>query len=268
MLEFARADRLPYTWQDVCPAVTAARAAARAHARRLELRRPSSGHVLARLGVGLELEPREQVDLVVVGAGPAGLAAAVYGASEGLDTLVVESAALGGQAGTSRRIENYLGFPAGISGTQLTSRAITQARKFGARTATPYRAVALEPGEDRHIVRLEDDTGRRPCRGAGHRRPVPPPSRRRPGRLRGDQRVLRRRPARGPALRRCPSCGGGRRQLGSSGRGVAGPRRCARDPAPPPSRSARDHVRLPADRARTLRRSHPRQQRDRSPPRP
>jgi thioredoxin reductase (NADPH) len=64
---------------------------------------------------------------------------------------------LGGQAGTSRRIENYLGFPAGISGAELTSRAVTQARKFRARTATPYRALALEPGTGRHVVRLEDD---------------------------------------------------------------------------------------------------------------
>ena len=64
---------------------------------------------------------------------------------------------LGGQAGTSRRIENYLGFPAGITGTELTGRAVTQARKFNARTATPYRALALEPGSDRHVVRLEDD---------------------------------------------------------------------------------------------------------------
>jgi thioredoxin reductase (NADPH) len=80
----------------------------------------------------------------------------VYGASEGLDTLVVESTALGGQAGSSRRIENYLGFPAGITGTELTSRAVTQARKFNARTATPYRAVSLEPGNGRHLVRLEE----------------------------------------------------------------------------------------------------------------
>src|SRR5207244_6144457 len=65
--------------------------------------------------------------------------------------------ALGGQAGSSRRIENYLGFPAGISGSELTSRAISQARKFGARPATPYRAIALEPGDGRHIVRLEED---------------------------------------------------------------------------------------------------------------
>ena len=94
---------------------------------------------------------------MVVGAGPAGLGAAVYGASEGLDTLVVEGTALGGQAGASRRIENYLGFPAGIAGSELTSRAVTQARKFGARTATPYRAVGLEPGNGRHLVHLEDD---------------------------------------------------------------------------------------------------------------
>jgi thioredoxin reductase (NADPH) len=92
-----------------------------------------------------------------VGAGPAGLGAAVYGASEGLDTLVLDATAFGGQAGESRRIENYLGFPAGISGSELTSRAVTQARKFGARFATPYRAVELVAGDDRHLVRLEDE---------------------------------------------------------------------------------------------------------------
>ena len=120
-----------------------------------ELHGPSTGQVSRALGIGLELAPREEVDLLVVGGGPAGLGAAVYGASEGLETLVVESTALGGQAGASRRIENYLGFPAGISGTELTSRAVIQARKFNARTATPYRAVSLEPGEGRHVVRLD-----------------------------------------------------------------------------------------------------------------
>ncbi len=121
-----------------------------------ELRNPSNGELWRALGVGLELAPREEVDLLIVGGGPAGLGAAVYGASEGLDTLVIESTVLGGQAGTSRRIENYLGFPAGISGTELASRAITQARKFRARIATPYRAQTLEPGVERHLVRLED----------------------------------------------------------------------------------------------------------------
>src|SRR5258706_2375771 len=121
-----------------------------------ELQHASRGEVLRALGVGRELAPREEVDLLVVGGGPAGLAAAVYGASEGLDTLIVESTALGGQAGSSRRIENYLGFPAGISGTELTSRAVSQARKFGARPATPYRAIALDPGDGRHLVQLEE----------------------------------------------------------------------------------------------------------------
>ena len=156
MLEFARANRLPYTWQETAPPDGGALPLVRLPGGG-ELHGPTTGQVLRALGIGLELAPREEVDLLIVGAGPAGLAAAVYGASEGLDTLVVESTALGGQAGSSRRIENYLGFPAGISGTELTSRAVTQARKFNARTATPYRALSLEPGNGRHLVRLEDD---------------------------------------------------------------------------------------------------------------
>jgi thioredoxin reductase (NADPH) len=108
------------------------------------------------LGIGRGLSPTEDVDLLVLGAGPAGLGAAVYAGSEGLETLVLDSTGLGGQAGYSRRIENYLGFPAGISGSELTSRAVTQARKFHARLATPYRAVSLEPGAERHVVRLEE----------------------------------------------------------------------------------------------------------------
>ena len=156
MLEFARANRLPYTWEDAAPPDGGALPLVRLPGGG-ELRAPTPGQVSRALGIGLELTPREEVDLLIVGAGPAGLAAAVYGASEGLDTLVIESTALGGQAGSSRRIENYLGFPAGISGTELTSRAVTQARKFNARTATPYRALSLEPGNGRHLVRLEDD---------------------------------------------------------------------------------------------------------------
>ena len=122
----------------------------------VEMRAPSPGELSRALGIGRELASRDEVDLLIVGAGPAGLGAAVYGASEGLETLVVESSALGGQAGESRRIENYLGFPAGITGSELTMRAVVQSRKFGARSATPYRAVALEPGTVRHTVRLED----------------------------------------------------------------------------------------------------------------
>jgi thioredoxin reductase (NADPH) len=156
MLEFARANKLPYTWENAAPPEGGELPLVRLPGGG-ELSGPSTGQVLRALGIGLELAPREEVDLLIVGAGPAGLAAAVYGASEGLDTLVVEGTALGGQAGSSRRIENYLGFPAGISGTELTSRAVTQARKFNARTATPYRALGLEPGNGAHLVRLEDD---------------------------------------------------------------------------------------------------------------
>jgi thioredoxin reductase (NADPH) len=165
LLEFARRLRLPHSWLSPEENEEAAVLIAKADPAEIpivrlpggvELRRPSNGQLSRALGIGLELEAREEVDLLVVGGGPAGLGAAVYGASEGLDTLVIESTVLGGQAGTSRRIENYLGFPAGISGSELTSRAVSQARKFGARTATPYRARALELGAERHIVRLEE----------------------------------------------------------------------------------------------------------------
>jgi thioredoxin reductase (NADPH) len=155
ILDFARSNRIPYTWVEETPVAEPELPLVRLPGG-VELRHPTTGEVSRSLGIGLELAPREEVDLVVVGGGPAGLGAAVYGASEGLDTLVVEGTALGGQAGSSRRIENYLGFPAGISGTELTSRAVTQARKFGARTATPYRAVSLETGNGRHLLRLEE----------------------------------------------------------------------------------------------------------------
>ncbi len=168
ILGFARGNRLPFTWRDPERAGDPSAAAlvegldeTRLPVVKLpggaELRGPSAGQVSRALGIGRELPPREEVDLLVVGAGPAGLAAAVYGASEGLDTLVVESTSLGGQAGASRRIENYLGFPAGITGSELTGRAVVQARKFNARLATPFRAMSLEPGRGLHTVRLEED---------------------------------------------------------------------------------------------------------------
>jgi thioredoxin reductase (NADPH) len=164
LLDFARRQRLPYSLTDPQPGGADSEGDEDAQAREpvvrlpggVELRNPSNGELSRSLGIGLELAPREDVDLLVVGAGPAGIGAAVYAASEGLDTLVIESGGLGGQAGTSRRIENYLGFPAGISGNELTSRAITQARKFNARFASPYRAQSLEPGAERQIVALED----------------------------------------------------------------------------------------------------------------
>src|SRR6266568_2587594 len=104
------------------------------------LHHPTPGGLAEYLGLTLNSLPERCFDLVVVGAGPAGLAAAVYGASEGLRTLVVEMAAVGGQAGTSSRIENYLGFPTGISGGDLTQRAVVQAEKFGAHLTSPCAA--------------------------------------------------------------------------------------------------------------------------------
>ena len=94
--------------------------------------------------------------MIVIGAGPAGLAAAVYGASEGLDTQALDAVALGGQASTSSRIENYLGFPAGISGSELAERAAMQARKFGARLAVPGQAVGLEREDGHYRIDLAE----------------------------------------------------------------------------------------------------------------
>jgi thioredoxin reductase (NADPH) len=109
--------------------------------------------------VGLSTEPELGLyDLVVVGGGPAGLAAAVYGASEGLRTVVIERAASGGQAAQSSRIENYLGFPSGLSGDDLARRATTQARRFGAELLTAQEAVAIDvDGQTRKVILSDGD---------------------------------------------------------------------------------------------------------------
>ena len=108
----------------------------------LLLRNPSNRELADAIGIHQPLE-RTVYDLVVVGAGPAGLAAAVYGASEGLRTLLVERTAPGGQAGASMRIENYLGFPTGVTGSELAERAMLQANKFGARLSMPSQVTGL-----------------------------------------------------------------------------------------------------------------------------
>jgi thioredoxin reductase (NADPH) len=107
-------------------------------------RNPSNAEVARCLGFNADIEPGRVHDVIVVGAGPAGLAAAVYAASEGLDTLVLESNAPGGQAGSSSRIENYLGFPTGITGQELAGRAFIQAEKFGAQVAIASQAARLK----------------------------------------------------------------------------------------------------------------------------
>jgi thioredoxin reductase (NADPH) len=124
----------------------------------LVLRNPSNARLAAVLGLHPPSVSNDMVDLVVVGGGPAGLAAAVYGASEGLRTVLFEGIATGGQAGTSTRIENYLGFPTGISGAELTALAEIQARKFGADIMVPAEACALSHAHHEHVVHVTDGT--------------------------------------------------------------------------------------------------------------
>jgi thioredoxin reductase (NADPH) len=119
-------------------------------------RNPTNEQFAGCAGLTVDLEPGHVYDLVVVGAGPAGLAASVYAASEGLDVLTLDSLAAGGQAGTSSRIENYLGFPWGVSGEQLTQNALIQAQRFGAQitVGSPVKSLGLAGGDRR--VTLED----------------------------------------------------------------------------------------------------------------
>jgi thioredoxin reductase (NADPH) len=119
------------------------------------LRNPTNTQIADCLGLNEEIDQARINDLVIVGAGPAGLAAAVYGASEGLDVLVLESNLPGGQAGSSSRIENYLGFPTGISGLDLTGRAYTQAVKFGAHVMVAKGAVRLGCDGQRYTVDMD-----------------------------------------------------------------------------------------------------------------
>jgi thioredoxin reductase (NADPH) len=116
---------------------------------------PSRSQLAERVGLRTRAESRFY-DLVIVGGGPAGLAAAVYGASEGLRTLIVERDAPGGQAGTSSRIENYLGFPAGLSGAELARRAVAQAQRFGVEILNPQEATGLRREDPYRIVTLSD----------------------------------------------------------------------------------------------------------------
>jgi thioredoxin reductase (NADPH) len=122
------------------------------------LRRATPGALAKHLGLTVANLPERCFDLLIVGGGPAGLAAAVYGASEGLDTLGVDMVAPGGQAGTSSRIENYFGFPTGISGGDLTQRGFVQAEKFGASLRAPCAALALREKSGHLIVELSDGT--------------------------------------------------------------------------------------------------------------
>lgn len=120
------------------------------------LRNPSNREIADCLGFNASIDQTHTRDVIIVGAGPSGLAAAVYAASEGLDVLVIESSSPGGQAGSSSRIENYLGFPAGISGQELTGRAYAQAEKFGADIVIAESAVHLDCVPKAYKIKMDD----------------------------------------------------------------------------------------------------------------
>ena len=163
--DFLARNLVPFRWLDVDSAEGASLVAASGGSR-LPLVVLEDGQVLAdpdrsEVAVALGTSARPEVeayDLVVVGAGPSGLAAAVYGGSEGLRSLVVEAEAPGGQAALSSSIENYLGFPSGISGSELTRRALAQTRRFGVSVVSPRRAVGLRRADPYRLVVLDDGT--------------------------------------------------------------------------------------------------------------
>ncbi len=166
--EFLARNRMPYQWMDVeddeeaeallrALAIEASETPVVIGGRGV-LRNPTNAQIGKMLGFGSRGAPPAMCDVVIVGAGPAGLAAAVYGASEGLDTQVIDAVAFGGQASTSSRIENYLGFPTGISGSELAERATLQARRFGARMVVPAEAVGLTSEDGHFAIKLADDS--------------------------------------------------------------------------------------------------------------
>lgn len=163
---FANRARLPHAWVEIEDLDDVGAYLADAGARpedvpvvimpKVVLRRATPGEFAALLGLTYRSVPGSVTDLVVVGSGPGGLAAAVYGASEGLDTVSLDAVAVGGQAGASSRIENYVGFPNGISGGDLTARAAIQAQRLGARLNAPCEVVGLRVDSGFHVVVLAD----------------------------------------------------------------------------------------------------------------
>ncbi|HEX5848723.1 MAG TPA: FAD-dependent oxidoreductase [Rubrobacter sp.] len=165
--EFAARNRVPHVWMGLEDDPRAGSLLESLNAKPSEtpvtvwqgedvLKNPTNLQFARATGLRVDAPLQRTYDLVVIGAGPAGLGASVYGASEGLSTLALESVALGGQAGTSSRIENYPGFPAGLSGFELTSRVLVQADKFGARTAVPQEATGLRREDNRFIIGLSE----------------------------------------------------------------------------------------------------------------
>ncbi len=165
--EFAARNRLPHVWIELEEDPGAGDLLERYGAKPSDLpmvvwlgkdvlKNPTNSELARTIGLHVGVPRGRTYDLIVVGTGPAGLGASVYGASEGLSTLALESVALGGQAGTSSRIENYPGFPAGLSGFELATRILVQADKFGAHTAVPQQAVGLRRNEGRYRIKLSE----------------------------------------------------------------------------------------------------------------
>jgi thioredoxin reductase (NADPH) len=164
ILEFLARNRIPFAWLDVESDPIAEHMLQRFQISANEtpvvllgdrvLRNPSIDSLAGAMGFGAEAQTQDIYDVVVIGAGPAGLAASVYAASEGLSTLALERVAVGGQAGTSTRIENYLGFPAGLSGEELAVKAALQAEKFNARITVPCVVVGLRAVHGIHTVQM------------------------------------------------------------------------------------------------------------------
>ncbi|HSM83221.1 MAG TPA: FAD-dependent oxidoreductase [Nodosilinea sp.] len=162
--DFLARNQIPYRWLDVERSEEARTLAGCASQAKLPLvlfpageplHQPTTTELATRIGLQTAAA-KPFYDLVIVGGGPAGLAAAVYGASEGLHTVLIEREAPGGQAGTSSRIENYLGFPVGLSGSDLARRAVTQARRFGVEILTPQSVQALRADHDYRLLTLSD----------------------------------------------------------------------------------------------------------------
>ncbi|MBE9111008.1 FAD-dependent oxidoreductase [Nodosilinea sp. LEGE 07298] len=162
--DFLARNQIPYRWLDVERSEEARTLAGCVVEAKLPLvlfpegeplRQPSTTELAGRIGLQTTAT-KPFYDLVIVGGGPAGLAAAVYGASEGLHTVLIEREAPGGQAGTSSRIENYLGFPVGLSGSDLARRAVSQARRFGVEILTPQSVQALRTDNDYRLLTLSD----------------------------------------------------------------------------------------------------------------
>ncbi|MUG91653.1 response regulator [Scytonema sp. UIC 10036] len=164
--DFLARNQLPYQWLDIELSEEAQKLVDYAECDRLQLplvlfgdgsnlMQPTNLQVAEKIGLRTQAE-KPFYDLIIIGGGPAGLAAAVYGASEGLRTVMIEREAPGGQAGTSSRIENYLGFPVGLSGGDLARRAVTQAKRFGVEILTPQEVTDIRLQDQYRIVQLGD----------------------------------------------------------------------------------------------------------------